>query len=52
LVAAERDKMKIHAKDFRVGEGDEVGLGKWPTKVPQSLHELPLAHQLSPKVLA
>ena len=25
--------MKIHTKDFRVGEGDEVDLGKWPTKV-------------------
>jgi hypothetical protein len=44
--------MKIHTKDFRVGEGDEVDLGNWPTKVPQSLHELPLADQLSPKVLS
>ena len=25
--------MKIHAKDFRVGEGDEVNLKKWPTIV-------------------
>ena len=25
--------MKIHSKDFRVGEGDEVNLDKWPTKV-------------------
>jgi PPK2 family polyphosphate:nucleotide phosphotransferase len=25
--------MKIHSKDFRVGEGDEVDLKKWPTKV-------------------
>ena len=25
--------MKISAKDFRVKEGDEVDLGKWPTKV-------------------
>ena len=25
--------MKIHTKDFRVGEGDEVDLRKWPTKV-------------------
>ena len=25
--------MKIHAKDFRVTEGDHVNLDKWPTKV-------------------
>ena len=25
--------MKIHAKDFRVEEGDDVDLEKWPTKV-------------------
>jgi PPK2 family polyphosphate:nucleotide phosphotransferase len=25
--------MKIHAKDFRVEEGDDVDLDKWPTKV-------------------
>ncbi|HVA13270.1 MAG TPA: ADP-polyphosphate phosphotransferase [Stellaceae bacterium] len=25
--------MKIHTKDFRVGEGDKVNLDKWPTKV-------------------
>ena len=25
--------MKIHSKDFRVAEGDEVNLKKWPTKV-------------------
>jgi PPK2 family polyphosphate:nucleotide phosphotransferase len=25
--------MKIHSKDFRVREGDEVDLEKWPTKV-------------------
>ena len=25
--------MKISSKDFRVREGDEVDLGKWPTKV-------------------
>ena len=25
--------MKIRTKDFRVAEGDEVDLGKWPTKV-------------------
>jgi len=25
--------MKIHTKDFRVREGDEVDLDKWPTKV-------------------
>ena len=25
--------MKIHTKDFRVSEGDEVNLKKWPTKV-------------------
>ena len=25
--------MKINSKDFRVREGDEVNLGKWPTKV-------------------
>jgi PPK2 family polyphosphate:nucleotide phosphotransferase len=30
---AERDKMKIHSKDFCVAEADEVDLGKWPTKV-------------------
>jgi len=25
--------MKIHSKDFRVREGCEVNLKKWPTKV-------------------
>jgi len=25
--------MKIHTKDFRVAEGGEVDLGKWPTKI-------------------
>ncbi len=25
--------MKIHSKDFRVREGDEVDLDKWPTMV-------------------
>ena len=25
--------MKIHSKDFRVGEGDKVDLKKWPTKI-------------------
>jgi polyphosphate kinase 2 (PPK2 family) len=25
--------MKIHSKDFRVREGDEINLKKWPTKV-------------------
>jgi PPK2 family polyphosphate:nucleotide phosphotransferase len=25
--------MNIHPRDFRVGEGDEVDLGKWPTMV-------------------
>ena len=25
--------MRIHPKDFRVAEGDEVDLAKWPTKV-------------------
>jgi PPK2 family polyphosphate:nucleotide phosphotransferase len=30
---AERMKMKINSKDFRVREGDEVNLEKWPTKV-------------------
>ena len=25
--------MKIHTKDFRVHEGDNVDLKKWPTKV-------------------
>jgi len=33
LIVAEGDKMKIHIKDFRVGEGDEVDLDKWPTSV-------------------
>jgi PPK2 family polyphosphate:nucleotide phosphotransferase len=28
---AERMEMKIHSNDFRVREGDEVDLGKWPT---------------------
>src|SRR4029077_16948840 len=32
-LAAERMKMKINSKDFRVQEGDEVNLKKWPTKV-------------------
>src|SRR3984893_5018531 len=31
--AAERTKMKINSKDFRVREGDEVNLRKWPTNV-------------------
>jgi PPK2 family polyphosphate:nucleotide phosphotransferase len=30
---AGRNTMKIHAKDFRVREGDEVDLEKWPTRV-------------------
>jgi PPK2 family polyphosphate:nucleotide phosphotransferase len=30
---AERMKMKINSKDFRVREGDEVRLRKWPTNV-------------------
>jgi len=30
---AERMKMKINSQDFRVREGDEVNLRKWPTKV-------------------
>lgn len=25
--------MKIHSKDFRVGQGDKVNLGKWPTRI-------------------
>jgi PPK2 family polyphosphate:nucleotide phosphotransferase len=29
----ERMKMKIHSKDFRVREGDDVNLRKWPTTV-------------------
>ena len=29
----ERMKMKINSKDFRVREGDEVNLRKWPTNV-------------------
>ena len=33
MIVAEGDKMKIHIKDFRVGEGDEVDLDKWPTSV-------------------
>ena len=32
-LAAERMKMKINSKDFRVREGHEVDLKKWPTKV-------------------
>jgi PPK2 family polyphosphate:nucleotide phosphotransferase len=31
--SAGRETMKIHSKDFRVREGDEVNLKKWPTKV-------------------
>jgi PPK2 family polyphosphate:nucleotide phosphotransferase len=30
---AERIEMKINSKNFRVAEGDNVDLGKWPTKV-------------------
>ena len=30
---AGRTKMKIDSKDFRVREGDEVELKKWPTKI-------------------
>jgi len=26
-------EMKVSSKDFRVKEGDEVDLGKWPTIV-------------------
>lgn len=26
------NQMKLHSKDFRVGEGDDVNLKKWPTK--------------------
>ncbi|MEI9991634.1 MAG: ADP-polyphosphate phosphotransferase [Rhizomicrobium sp.] len=29
----ERSEMKIHSNDFRVREGDDVDLKKWPTKV-------------------
>ncbi len=25
--------MKVHSKDFRVGPGDSVDLGKWPTRI-------------------
>ena len=32
-MAAGKTKMKINSKDFRVREGDEVNLVKWPTKV-------------------
>ncbi len=32
-LAAERMKMKINSNDFRVREGHEVDLKKWPTKV-------------------
>ena len=32
-LAAESMKMRIISKDFRVREGDEVNLKKWPTKV-------------------
>jgi PPK2 family polyphosphate:nucleotide phosphotransferase len=31
--AAEKMNMKIHSKDFRVREGEEVDLKKWPTMV-------------------
>jgi PPK2 family polyphosphate:nucleotide phosphotransferase len=31
--AAGRKTMKIHTKHFRVAEGDEVDLDKWPTRV-------------------
>jgi polyphosphate kinase 2 (PPK2 family) len=31
--AAVRSKVRIHTKNFRVREGDEVHLEKWPTKV-------------------
>jgi hypothetical protein len=30
---ARRKAMKIHTKDFRMAEGDQVDLKKWPTKV-------------------
>jgi PPK2 family polyphosphate:nucleotide phosphotransferase len=30
---AGKKQMKIHSKDFRVREGDEIDLQKWPTKV-------------------
>jgi hypothetical protein len=32
-MAAGKTKMKINSKHFRVREGDEVNLVKWPTKV-------------------
>jgi polyphosphate kinase 2 (PPK2 family) len=31
--AGERTTMKIHTKDFRVDEGEEVDLNQWPTKI-------------------
>ena len=33
MSAVERVEMKINSKDFRVREGDEVDLKKWPVKV-------------------
>ena len=53
---AERMKMKINSKDFRVKEGDEVNLKKWPTAIDpvyelkEHYHELLREHvaHLSP----
>jgi len=42
--------MKISSKNFRVHEGDEVNLKKWPTRVDpvykskEQYHELPREH--------
>jgi PPK2 family polyphosphate:nucleotide phosphotransferase len=39
-------KMKINSKDFRVRQGDEVHLGKWPTKVEPAYKSKEQYHKL------
>jgi len=38
--------MKINTKHFRVGEGDKVDLGKWPTKVDPAYESKEHYHEL------
>ena len=43
---AGREKMKIDSKDFRVREGHEVDLQKWPTKVDLAYKSKKQYHKL------
>jgi PPK2 family polyphosphate:nucleotide phosphotransferase len=44
--------MKIHSKDFRVGEGDEVNLDQWPTTVKPVYKSRAQYHKLLEKHVA